>query len=133
MHATETFLQSGPAEGERALAFATVYLATAPKSNRIYLAWGEAKSLAQQTQELPVPARLRNTPVALRQGTNDRVPYLLPHNLPGGVTNGSNLPREIEGTVFYTPGPLGQEATIAKRLAWWQERRNESSSQNSAE
>lgn len=122
MTAWEAYRRLGPAEGERAVAQATVYCATAPKSNRLYLAWSEAREAAQNTPSLPVPAHLLNSEMHLRADEARRVPYQYPHDFPGAFVAQPYQPDELQGRVYYRPGPFGEEKRIAQRLAWWAER-----------
>lgn len=122
MAAWETFRRLGPAEGERAVAQAAVYCATAPKSNRLYLAWQAAREAAAETPAVPVPAHLLNSEMHLRADVDRRVPYVYPHDHPGAFVAQPYQPPELQGRTYYRPGPFGDERQIAKRLAWWAER-----------
>lgn len=122
MTAWEAYRRLGPAEGERAVAQATVYCATAPKSNRLYMAWSAARDAAQETPSLPVPAHLLNSEMHLRADEARRVPYQYPHDYPGAFVAQSYQPDELQGRTYYQPGPFGEEKRIAQRLAWWAER-----------
>lgn len=122
MTAWEAFRRLGPAEGERAVAQATVYCATAPKSNRLYLAWAAAREAAQETPSLSVPAHLLNSEMHLRADEARRVPYRYPHDDPAAFVAQPYQPDELQGRIYYRPGPFGEEKRIAQRLAWWAER-----------
>lgn len=122
MTAWEAFRRLGPAEGERAVAQATVYCATAPKSNRLYLAWAAAREAAQETPSLSVPAHLLNSEMHLRADEARRVPYRYPHDDPAAFVVQPYQPDELQGRIYYRPGPFGEEKRIAQRLAWWAER-----------
>ncbi len=122
MTAWEAYRRLGPAEGERAVAQAAVYCATAPKSNRLYMAWAAAREAAQATPALPVPAHLLNSEMHLRADEARRVPYQYPHDFPGAFVAQSYQPSELQGQVYYRPGAFGEEKRIAQRLAWWAER-----------
>lgn len=122
MTAWEAFRRLGPAEGERAVAQATVYCATAPKSNRLYLAWAAAREAAQETPSLSVPAHLLNSEMHLRADEARRVPYRYPHDDPAAFVAQPYQPDELQGRTYYRPGPFGEEKRIAQRLAWWAER-----------
>ena len=117
----------GSPEGELALAQATIYLATAPKSNRAYVAWKEAVKAARETRGAPVPLRIRNAPTELMKGLGYGAGYRYDPDEPDGVAGQVFLPDELEGRTFYRPGPYGHEATIQKRLDWWARKRGESS------
>jgi putative ATPase len=122
MDAWEAFRRLGPAEGERAVAQATVYCATAPKSNRLYLAWQAAREAAAASPGVPIPAHLLNSEMHLRADEARRVAYVYPHDQPGAFVAQPYQPAELQGTIYYRPGPFGEERQIAKRLAWWAER-----------
>ena len=122
MTAWEAYRRLGPAEGERAVAQATVYCASAPKSNRLYIAWALAREAAQGTPALPVPAHLLNSEMHLRADEERRVPYQYPHDFPGAFVAQRYQPDELQGRTYYRPGPFGEEKRIAQRLAWWAER-----------
>jgi putative ATPase len=121
--ARDAFHFLGSPEGELALAEAAVYLATAPKSNRIYSAWGAAESAARDTPAEAVPLHLRNAPTELMKDLGYGEGYKYDHDWVDGVAPQSYLPESLEGASFYRPGHFGHEATIQKRLAWWAERR----------
>ncbi|MGH7483154.1 MAG: recombination factor protein RarA, partial [Longimicrobiales bacterium] len=113
----------GSPEGDLALAQATVYLATAPKSNRIYRAYGQAQGAARETPAAPVPLHIRNAPTALMKelGYGDGYRYAFEsdqHYVPQEY-----LPDELRGTRFYEPSGFGFEQRIAERIEWWNERR----------
>lgn len=122
MTAWEAYRRLGPAEGERAVAQAAVYCATAPKSNRLYVAWRDAREAAADTPSLPVPAHLLNSEMHLRADEARRVPYQYPHDFPGAFVAQSYQPDALQGRTYYRPGVFGEEKRIAQRLAWWAER-----------
>jgi putative ATPase len=121
--AKDAFHFLGSPEGELALAEAAVYLATAPKSNRVYEAWGDARRLARETPGAPVPLHLRNAPTSLMKDLGYGAGYRYDPHEPNGVAAQSYLPETLVGTVLYRPGALGHEATITKRLEWWARKR----------
>ena len=109
----------GSPEGELAIAEAAVYLATAPKSNAVYRAWGAALELARETPAEPVPLHLRNAPTALMKELGYGRDYQYAHSVPEAYIPQEYLPDRIAGRVLYEPGPFGFEKDIAKRMAWW--------------
>jgi putative ATPase len=113
----------GSPEGDLALAEVVLYLATAPKSNRIYVAWKAALDAARATPAAAVPLALRNAPTGLMKELGYGAGYEYAHDAPAGVVVQQGLPDELAGRSFYEPGPFGFERDIAKRLAWWAERR----------
>ena len=131
--ARDAFHFLGSPEGELALAEAAVYLATAPKSNRTYLAWKEASRAARETPGAPVPLHIRNAPTELMKGLGYGAGYRYDHQETDGVAPQEYLPPGMEGCTFYEPGPYGHEATIKKRLEWWARKRREAGSAVSPE
>lgn len=122
MDAMEAFRFLGPPEGELALAQAAVYLATAPKSNSIYKAWGEVRNTVEATGTLPVPLHIRNAPTGLMKDLGYGKDYKYAHNYEGGYAEQSYLPEELSGKRWYAPVDRGYEKTIRERLAWWEKR-----------
>lgn len=121
--ARDAFHFLGPPEGELALAQATVYLATAPKSNRLYAGWKEALARARETPSAPVPLHIRNAPTSLMKELDYGKGYRYDPEEPEGVADQAYLPEALLGERFYRPGRYGFEKTIAARLDWWAERR----------
>jgi putative ATPase len=113
----------GSPEGELAIAEAAVYLATAPKSNSVYRAWGAALQLARETPAEPVPLHLRNAPTRLMKDLGYGRDYQYAHSVPEAYIPQDYLPTRVAGSILYEPGPFGFEKDIAKRLAWWAELR----------
>jgi putative ATPase len=109
----------GSPEGELALAEAAVYLATAPKSNRVYAAWGAALAAARETPAAPVPLHIRNAPTKLMKELGYGAGYSYAHAVPEGYTPQDYLPDEVADRAFYEPTAFGFEKEIAKRLEWW--------------
>ncbi len=117
--ARDAFHMLGAPEGLIPLAEMTIYLATAPKSNRVKSALDAAMQSARDTPNAPVPLHLRNAPTSLHKSLGYGDEYQYAHTQPGGVPAHSHLPDELQDAVFYEPGPLGYEKEIAKRLEWW--------------
>lgn len=113
----------GMPEGNTALAQATIYLATAPKSNAIYTAYGAAAEAAKNDVASPVPLHLRNAPTKLMKQLDYGKGYQYAHDEPGAVANMDCLPENLRGREFYKPTDFGFEKEITKRLAWWKSRR----------
>jgi putative ATPase len=131
--AKDAFHFLGAPEGELALAEAAIYLATAPKSNRAYEAWGAALAKARETPGAPVPLHIRNAPTDLMKELGYGRGYLYDPSEESGIARQEYLPDELRGTVFYRPGRFGAERAIAERLAWWAERRRGHESSADAE
>ncbi len=119
MTAAQTYERLGSPEGELALAQAAVYLATAPKSARLYEGWKAALEAAHDTPAAPVPMHLRNAPTKLMKELGYGTGYQYAHSVPEAYLPQSYLPTQLGERIFYEPGPFGFEKDIAKRLAWW--------------
>ena len=113
----------GMPEGRIPLAEATIFLASAPKSNSAYLAIDKALGLVRQSRDEPVPMHLRNAPTRLMERIGYGKGYEYPHDSPGHFKPSENLPEGVRGSRFYEPGELGAERQIGERLRrWWGER-----------
>ncbi|HET9133589.1 MAG TPA: replication-associated recombination protein A [Gemmatimonadales bacterium] len=122
----------GSPEGELALAEVAVYLATAPKSNRAYVAWKMAQAAAAETPAAPVPLHLRNAPTKLMQELGYGAGYKYAFDDPAAYTAQQYLPDAVRDAVFYEPGTFGYERRIQERLAWWRGRESSEGSGSSA-
>ena len=114
----------GLPEGAIPLAEATVYLATAPKSNSAYAALGKAREDVREHGGLPVPLHLRNAVTGLmrRQGYGEGYKYA--HDYPEHFAKMQNLPERLKGHRYYEPSEQGYESAVAERIArWWGEAR----------
>ena len=121
----------GSPEGDLALAEAAVYLATAPKSNRVYAAWGAALEAARATPAAPVPFHIRNAPTKLMKELGYGAGYQYAHAAPEGYLPQDYLPDEVRDRTFYEPSEFGFEKEVAKRLAWWSALRDRLTQENS--
>jgi len=121
--ARDAFNMLGSPEGELALAEAAVYLATAPKSNRVYMAWGAALEAAREYPAEGVPLHIRNAPTSLMKQLGYGKGYRYAHDVPDAYLPQKYLPDVLEGSTFYEPGTFGFERDIAKRMTWWAELR----------
>lgn len=113
----------GSPEGELALAQATVHLATAPKSNRVYRGWNAARAAARDTGSAQVPLHLRNAPTESMKEWGYGKGYRYDHDEAAGISDQTYLPEVLEGARFYEPGPFGFEREIERRLDGWARRR----------
>jgi putative ATPase len=109
----------GMPEGNTALAQAALYLATAPKSNAVYVAYGRAAEAAGKDVAQPVPLHLRNAPTSLMKALDYGKGYRYAHDDADGVADMSCLPSAMEGRVFYEPTERGFEKEIKRRLDGW--------------
>ena len=123
--ARDAFHFLGAPEGELALAEAAVYLATTPKSNRVYVAWQLAMQRARDTTGEPVPLHIRNAPTGLMKELGYGKGYKYDPAEEHGIADQSYLPEKLAGERFYEPGPHGREPRIRERLEWWAQRREE--------
>jgi putative ATPase len=114
----------GSPEGDLAIAEAIVYLATAPKSNHVYNAYGAALAAAREHPAEPVPLHIRNAPTKLMKDVGYGDGYRYDHAEGGHAAGQEYLPDALSGARWYEPGNTGYEKTIAERLAWWRERKN---------
>ena len=109
----------GSPEGELALAQCVTYLATAPKSNAVYVAFGAAQSDVASAPTEPVPLHIRNAPTALMKELGYAEGYKYAHDYAAGYVEQEYLPERLRGRVYYRPTDRGLEADIKKRLAAW--------------
>ncbi len=132
MEALRTYQLLGSPEGELALAQATVYLATSPKSNAVYKAYSEAMAEVQASGSLPVPMHLRNAPTKLMKESGYSDGYTYDHDFDGHFAPKQGLPDKIAARKFYEPTDQGIEAKIREKLNAWDharaEKRNEDQS-----
>ena len=119
--AKDTLHFLGQPEGELALAEAVVYVATAPKSNRVYEAWGRALAAAREHPAEGVPLHIRNAPTKLMKELGYGAGYEYAHAVPEAYTPQEYLPPVLRGTKFYEPTQFGFEKDVAKRIEWWAE------------
>jgi putative ATPase len=106
----------GMPEGNTALAQAAIYLATAPKSNAVYRAYGEAAEAALHDVAEPVPLHLRNAPTGLMKRLDYGTGYRYAHDEPEGVAAMECLPPAHQGRRFYEPTNRGFEEELKRRM-----------------
>jgi putative ATPase len=123
LNAMEALRFLGPPEGELALAQAALYLATAPKSNSIYRAYGDVQAAVAAAGSLPVPLHIRNAPTGLMKDLGYGSGYKYAHDFKDAFTPQDYLPDELQGRVFYHPSDRGYERTVKERLERWRELR----------
>lgn len=117
LSAFEAWQKVGPPEAELALLQAAVYLATAPKSNALYLAEKAVKEEIRRTGHQPVPKHIRNAPTSLMKKLGYSRGYLYPHNYEGGWVRQEYLPEGVKRRGFYTPTGRGFERDIRRIIA----------------
>jgi putative ATPase len=110
----------GSPEGELAIAEAVVYLATAPKSNRVYEAWSSAVEAAREYADEPVPLHIRNAPTRLMKDLGYGKGYRYDHGEESALAAGQEyLPDVLRDASWYEPTDVGFEKTVKERLDWW--------------
>lgn len=119
MDAMEAFKFIGQPEGELALAQAAVYLATAPKSNSIYTAYGRVKEAVRNEGSIPVPFHIRNAPTNLMKELGYGKDYKYAHDYKEEYVFQEYLPDKLDGHLFYFPSERGYEKTVKERLVKW--------------
>jgi putative ATPase len=114
--AKEAFDFLGAPEGNLALAQAAIYLSLAPKSNALYMAFGDVKEDVQKTEADPVPLHLRNAVTGLMKNVGYGTGYKYAHDFDEKVTNMTCLPDNLAGRTYYQPTDQGFEHRIRQRL-----------------
>jgi putative ATPase len=123
--ARDAYHMLGPPEGYLPLAEMTIYLATAPKSNRSMVALRSALEAAQRTPAEPVPLHIRNAPTGLMKELGYGAGYRYAHDAPTAYTPQEYLPEALRGERFYEPTDMGFEKRIRERLEWWERHKGE--------
>jgi putative ATPase len=119
LRAKEAYDFLGSPEGELALAEAVIYLASAPKSNRAYVAFGKALNDVEQSPHEPVPLHIRNPVTRLMKEAGYGEDYAYAHDFALATTDMETFPERLKGRCYYSPGNLGLEKEIKKRIDWW--------------
>ena len=109
----------GSPEGELALAQCVVYLATAPKSNAAYKAFGAAQRGARDKGSLMPPKHILNAPTQLMKDLGYGKGYAYDHDAPDGFSGQNYFPDDMAREDYYRPSERGFEREVAKRLAYW--------------
>jgi putative ATPase len=122
--AREAYHLLGSPEGELALVQAVVFLATAPKSNALYRAYGAVQEDVAKFQSLPVPLPIRNAPTKGMKDLGYGRGYRYAHDFPDALAAQEYLPERLRGRTYYRPTDRGFEKTVGERLAWWRKRLN---------
>ena len=119
INAWDCFARIGPYEGERAIAQAIVYCASAPKSNAVYMAFSNAKQCVNDYPDFDVPLHLRNAPTQLMKDLGHNEGYRYAHDEQGAFAAGEvYLPPEIQDEIFYQPSDRGFEKQIANKMEY---------------
>ena len=115
----------GTPEGELALAQATVYLATAPKSNAAYMAYNASMRAAKEHGSLAPPKHILNAPTRLMAEEGYGRDYAYDHSAPDAFSGQNYFPDDMQRQQFYAPPGRGFEAELKKRLEHWAKLRRE--------
>jgi len=119
LSAKEAYDFIGSPEGELALAEAVIYLASAPKSNRAYVAFSKAMKDVEQSPFEPVPLALRNPVTPLMKSVGYGKDYLYAHDFDYVTTDMQTFPERFKERRYYEPGELGFEKDVKRRMDWW--------------
>jgi len=117
--AWDAYDRLGSPEGELAVAQLVIYLASAPKSNAAYAAFGEAQRMAKETGSLMPPMHILNAPTRLMQNLGYGKGYVYDHATEEGFSGQNYFPDSVPRREFYRPGERGFEREIKKRLEYW--------------
>jgi putative ATPase len=121
----EAFELVGLPEGRIPIAQCITYLATAPKSNRSYVAMHRAIRAVHEYPSAPVPMHLRNAETSLMKSVGYGRGYRYPHDEQNGFAVGVQyLPEQVSGAPFYEPSERGAEKVIRERQAWLRQQRD---------
>lgn len=126
--ARTTYEILGSPEGELALAEAVVYLALAPKSNALYKAFGQAKSLALETSHLNPPTTILNAPTKLMKDLGYGKDYHYDHEAENAFSGQNYFPNGMERPAFYNPVERGFEREMKKRISFFSKMRQKKNS-----
>jgi putative ATPase len=117
--ASQAYEQLGSPEGELALAQCTIHLASAPKSNAAYRAFGAASRAAEASGSLMPPAHILNAPTRLMQKLGYGRGYAYDHDAPERFSGQNYFPQGMARETYYEPTGEGEEAKIKRRLDAW--------------
>ncbi|HEY1796899.1 MAG TPA: replication-associated recombination protein A [Stellaceae bacterium] len=126
--AWDAYDRLGSPEGELAIAQLIIFLATAPKSNAAYTAFGAAMGMARATGSLMPPKHILNAPTRLMRDLGYGKGYVYDHGTEEGFSGQNYFPDGIERGAFYHPGERGFEREIKKRLEYWSKLRERGAS-----
>ena len=115
----QTYERLGSPEGELALAQAVVYLALAPKSNGVYVAYKAARVAARETGSHPPPLHIRNAPTKLMKDIGYGTGYAYDHDAEDGFSGQNYFPDGMRRPVYYTPPERGFERELKKRIDYF--------------
>ena len=119
LHSWQTYERLGSPEGELALANAVVYLALAPKSNGVYVAYKAARAAARETGSLPPPKHILNAPTKLMKDIGYGAGYAYDHDAEDGFSGQDYFPESMRRPVYYMPPERGFERELKKRIDYF--------------
>ncbi len=119
LEAWNTYERLGSPEGELALAQAVVYLALAPKSNAVYVAYKAARAAARETGSLMPPKHILNAPTKLMKDIGYGSGYDYDHNAEDGFSGQDYFPEGMKRPVYYLPPERGFERELKKRVEYF--------------
>ena len=119
LDAWNTFERLGSPEGELALAQALVYIALAPKSNAVYVAYKAARAAAKKTGSLRPPKHILNAPTRLMKDQGYGAGYAYDHDAEDGFSGQDYFPEEMRRDTFYDPVDRGFERDMRKRVDYF--------------
>lgn len=119
LHAWETYERLGSPEGELALAEAVIYLALAPKSNAVYVAYKSARALARSTGSEPPPKHILNAPTKLMSEQGYGSGYAYDHDAEDGFSGQNYFPDGVSRPNLYEPVERGFERDLQKRVQYF--------------
>jgi len=114
LNARDTYHFLGSPEGELAIAQLVIYMACAPKSNSVYVAFDKAKADAAEHGSLPVPLWIRNAPTQLMKDLDYGKGYRYAHDYEDAMVDQEHFPDELKGSVYYHPTEVGRETKLAE-------------------
>ena len=115
----QTYERLGSPEGELALAQAVVYLALAPKSNAVYVAYKAARAAARDTGSLAPPKHILNAPTRMMKDMGFGSGYAYDHEAEDGFSGQSYFPEGMKRPVWYLPPDRGFERELKKRIEYF--------------
>jgi putative ATPase len=119
LHAWEVYERLGSPEGELALAEAVTYLALAPKSNAVYVAYKAARAEARRTGSEPPPKHILNAPTRMMKDQGYGAGYAYDHDAEDGFSGQNYFPDTFKRPILYQPVDRGFERELRKRLDWF--------------
>lgn len=119
MHAVEAYERLGSPEGDLCIAQAIVYLATAPKSNALYMAFKNSAKSAEDSGSLPPPKTILNAPTTFMQSEGYGKGYVYDHDTQHGFSGQDYFPDTLPRLILYDPKEVGFERELRKRIDYW--------------